>query len=123
MRHYDALVAQAAIVGWPLAYRRDLDVHDRQLCERLDEATPFLWVLRDAGTHLWVPGGELAALEDVGQVERYLLSLQAAMGPLRLYWWDGRQLCELDSAEEACLLYEDRLRDVRAARRAAERAA
>ena len=51
--HYAAIVVEAERVGWPTGYRRDLYVHDRNACARLPADVPFVFVLRENGTHLF----------------------------------------------------------------------
>ena len=60
--HWDAILEEAERVGWPLNYRRDLYVHDRTELGRIDPSVPFLWVLREGGTHLY----EVTYVDGVG---------------------------------------------------------
>lgn len=52
MKAYEALFAVAEKVGWPEYYRDDLVVHDKAAVEESGDDVPYVWVLRDRGTHL-----------------------------------------------------------------------
>lgn len=61
---YTAIAREAVRVGWPMSYRRDLTLWDRRaLSDRraeLETGAPFLWFLRELGTHLVFPAGQAA---------------------------------------------------------------
>jgi hypothetical protein len=98
--HYEALLAEAARVGWPQEYRRDVLVHDRNHCARLDPATPFVWVLRTMGSHLFPIG----VRDGVGHgAAHFAVSCPETFGTerCRVYTWDGSRLTEHRTPERA----------------------
>lgn len=88
MRHWQALVAEAARVGWPTSYERDLTQIDRVILQERDPSLPFGWILREMGTHLFFPEwrqmrGWSSIAECFGREPGH-----------RFYRWDGRTLRE-----------------------------
>lgn len=90
-----AIVREAAKYPAMLrAFASDLITHDR--AELTGYAGPFLWVLRENGTQLVKP--------DYGTWECHpVQSLVQAFGweGTRWYWFDGKALHELSTAEQA----------------------
>jgi hypothetical protein len=100
MPHWDAIVAEAERVGWPLHYRRDLYVHDRASIAHTSASEPFLWVLRECGTHFC----PVSFVDGVGHgASHFAESVPQIFGPkvCRLYSWDGRTLREHKTPETA----------------------
>ena len=98
--HYEAILAEAARVGWPTAYRRDLLVHDRNILGRLDPATPFVFVLRDKGTHVF----PVKERDGVGHgASHFAVSCPDTFGRdhCKVYTWDGARLREHETPETA----------------------
>lgn len=52
IRAWNALKAEAAHKGLPKHYADDLNVHDFAAVNKYGSDKPFLWVLRECGTHL-----------------------------------------------------------------------
>jgi hypothetical protein len=52
MRSFNALKAAGKAKGWPVRFQDDLGVHDKAHCAELGADAPFLWALRESGTHL-----------------------------------------------------------------------
>lgn len=99
MPHYAALLAESERTGWPLAFRNDLLVHDLAFCQATSEGNPFLWVLRDSGTHVILP----SAADDTFARQGWLIpsQLERAFGGCRFYAWDGRALIPLAGPDAA----------------------
>jgi hypothetical protein len=98
--HWDAILAEAERVGWPVKYRRDLYVHDRAYLNQLDPSIPFVWILREHGTHLndvtYVDGVGHDAVHFAESVPRIFSSERC-----RVYTWDGRYLRKHQTPETA----------------------
>lgn len=92
---YGALVKEAAAIGWPLAYRRDLTVHDRAACRRLKPGQRFVWSVRETGTDLYVLG------------EASVAWARAQRSGQRWYLWTGSELRALRGKEEAVSILEE----------------
>jgi hypothetical protein len=89
--HWDAVLKEAERVGWPLKYRRDLYVHDRATLGMLDPSVPFVWLLREHGTHL----SEVTYVDGVGHdAAHFAESVPQIFRPqvCHVYTWDGRYL-------------------------------
>jgi hypothetical protein len=98
--HYVAIETEAQRVGWPVAYKRDLYVHDRNALARLPRRVPFVFVLRDNGTHLF-PVGER---DGVGHdAAHFAVSCPDCFGRerCRVYTWDGARLRQHATPEDA----------------------
>ncbi len=97
IRHFRALQAESAAVGWPAIYRGDLEYHDmRELAER-DARLPFAWMLRETGTSMITPHEDAARNPEYGFA--VCASFVNAQGPdCRLYWWDGYTLHRVNAA-------------------------
>ena len=93
MTGYDAIVAQAAALGWPVSFRRDLEVHDRSALEaRPDDV--FIWGVRETGTFL-LTRGEMLRPERSRQNLRSCIEMCASADvhrDHRVFFWDGRKL-------------------------------
>lgn len=91
---YVAVAREAIALGWPTHYRRDLTLHDRcELAARVDSAgrsAPFLWVVRESGTHLMHAGPCLPGSSSAGSILRSVLVNFG--GERRVYHYDGRDL-------------------------------
>jgi len=98
--HWDAILAEAEKRGLPKAYRRDLYVHDRAHAAQLDSAEPFLWILRENGTHLlpldYVDGVKHDIVHFAVSIPKIFASEE-----LHVYVWDGRYLKEHRTPEDA----------------------
>ena len=49
---YAYLEMKSRELGMPEAYREDLTVHDKRMCDGLGPTEPFAWSVRPCGTHL-----------------------------------------------------------------------
>ena len=58
LKAFKTLTEEAKKVGWPLAYQSDLEKHDLDLLSAENAPKRFIWVLRDAGTHLYSENGK-----------------------------------------------------------------
>lgn len=93
--HYAAIRTEAQRIRWPKKFRRDLTFHDRRFLKDLPESEPFVWILREHGTHLvcplrWKAKHSLAELLVVLNTLRTEFSDEK-----RAYLWDGRFLIHL----------------------------
>jgi hypothetical protein len=98
--HWEAIVKEAERVGWPRDYRRDLYVHDRAHLGQLDPSEPFVWILRENGTHLF----SASYVDGVGQdAVHFATSTPQIFAPYvcRIYTWDGLRLREHKTPEHA----------------------
>jgi hypothetical protein len=101
MPHYDAIVAEATRAGWPRDYRRDVFVHDRNFLARVSPDVPFVWMLRELGSHLYL------ATTDRIDSKHYAWDapgfVDSSFGPhiVRFYTWDGSRLHEHRTKETA----------------------
>lgn len=110
-RHHPAMspgyvaVARAALaLGWPTRYRRDLTLHDRcELAARVTDgqSAPFLWVVRESGTHLMHAGPCLPGSSAAGAILRSVLANFG--GERRVYHYDGRDLRPVSEPEAYAL--------------------
>jgi hypothetical protein len=98
--HFDAIVAEAERIGWPLQYRRDLYVHDRALLAQLDPSVPFLWIIREGGTHLY--GATFTDDRPGRDASHFAKSVASTFAePCHFYTWDGRRLWEHATPDDA----------------------
>jgi hypothetical protein len=92
---YRAIRAEAARVGWPVAYRADLTKHDLAACRRLQPGERFVWALRETGTDLYALGRASIAWARA-QVQEH-----------RWYLWTGAELRLLGGKAEAVAILEE----------------
>jgi hypothetical protein len=100
MAHYNALVAKADEVGWPLRFRTDLTKHDREFLKTKPIDRPFSWILREDGTSLYFPG----LIDGVGHRASDGARMNAESSgadKCKFFIWDGRALIEFATAEQA----------------------
>jgi hypothetical protein len=93
-------VAEAERVGWPVQYRCDLYVHDREYLNQLDPSIPFVWILRESGTHL----NDVTYVDGVGHdAVHFAESVPRIFTPHEclIYTWDGRYLHKHQTPETA----------------------
>jgi hypothetical protein len=118
-RAYLALSAEAGRVGWPTHYKRDLTYWDRNALDGRDPALPFVWVLRELGTHLVAPtqqrlnpwtGALIGGLSEAIKSGCGMLRTLAREGGHRFYWWNGARLREV-SPDDAIELYTEACRE------------
>jgi hypothetical protein len=86
---FEALYAEANVVGWPVAYTSDL-FRDWQATQREGDSAPFVWVLRDHGTELlWLP-----TKTDLGRpfAVEWAKAVRDQHPDARWYVWSGRSL-------------------------------
>jgi len=90
----EALVKESHAVGWPVSYRGDLFVHDKERIELLG-LTRFVWVLCEYGTWLITPDSPHDAVilqcceEDCGPPDKMRHRVYAYdQGELRPVTWD-----------------------------------
>lgn len=98
---YDALVDEAALIGWPLNFKGDLFTHDRERLERKDAPEAFGWVLRPCGTYLLDPAMKGRCLR---QYESFLtreVPLESGDAP-RYYIWTGETLLRVSNVQSFC---------------------
>jgi len=99
-RHYRALTAKADEIGWPLRFRTDLTKHDRAFVTKHEADRPFIWVLRDSGTHLAYPG----IIDGVRhRASGYARMVAESFGAAKckFFIWDGQKLVEYATADAA----------------------
>jgi hypothetical protein len=101
LRHCAAILGESWRVGWPQIFRGDVEYHDmRELCDR-DAARPFAWLLRSTGSTLLLPDDMAEYRRDVRHALNVCADvIRAQDSDTRLYWWDGRTLRAVASAEE-----------------------
>lgn len=105
-RHYLAIAEEAARVGWPAHYRRDLTLHDRDILADRDPSLPFAWILCECGTHIVLPVHAREAWKPGADVGATVLRTLGANPDHLIYWWNGWNLRRVDLAR--CLkLYLD----------------
>lgn len=118
-RHYLALVAESARVGWPTAYTRDLTYWDRNILDGRDPSLPFAWVLCEYGTFLLAPAGVRVGIWDGAVIGdwgaeaanyRGMITALGREGHHKFYWWDGQRLRERKH-EDVIPLVENACRD------------
>lgn len=49
---YGCLAVEAHRLGWPVVYRADLTLHDRNMLRSSDAPAEFVWVIRETGTYI-----------------------------------------------------------------------
>ena len=109
--HYRAIREMGRVMGMPLAYKRDLRLHDRRELAKRDPSLPFVWVLRVYGTHLVYPD-MLATWPDP------IKGMLQAFGPDQVFYaWNGRTLFRVD-AEGARQFLTDMLASEKESRQA-----
>jgi len=99
-RHYQAIVAKADEVGWPLRFRTDLTKHDRAFLATKPVDRPFTWILREDGTGIYFPG----IIDGVGHRASQMARSQAEIfgaDKCKFFVWDGHTLVEHATAEQA----------------------
>jgi hypothetical protein len=106
LRHYHALRDAARAKGWPVAFKTDLTKHDLAFCRRYDASQPFLWVLRDAGTHVVTPDTTDGVGHRCYAYPRFIAEAFGEAGGF-FYWWNGVTLRELRGVDEATELLSD----------------
>ena len=90
---WQTLKDEASLKGLPQRYKNDLDVHDRESIERYGDASPFLWFLRENGTH-YVPLGK--HYTDVAATVRAITMTFGEGTQGGWYHWDGKVLLKVD---------------------------
>jgi len=98
MDAYSAIEAEAAKQGLPLTYRRDLAHHDLVAINSREPGEPFLWILYDAGTHLYFirPNGERS------YKARFMPAIVSRTWPAALFYvFDGSKLIPCRDCSEA----------------------
>ena len=96
---YDELEIEAGRVGWPVASKTDLTLHDKARLQGPDAPKVFGWVLRELGTLLLDPRMSKTNLEG------YAAHLETTDGEgHRYYWHNGRRLVEIDRENMISLL-------------------
>jgi len=97
-RHYQAIRDEAERVGWPTTFRTDLTKHDRAWLANRDPSKPFVWILREGGTHICAPGIIDGVFHKASQYGR-MVSEAFRPHPCRFYLWDGVGLTEFATPE------------------------
>lgn len=80
---WEAMMKKADELRWPLRYREDLVLVDRESMHQ--DSSPCLWGIREAGTHI---------VRDLP----YFKAVVGAFDPV-WYFWDGHTLAEVSRAE------------------------
>jgi hypothetical protein len=112
LRGYCAIVRESAKHPELLkSFASDLLVWDRAVLTDYDG--PFLWAIRESGTHLIRAFGDDAPIRAKGKVTRetsklssYIRTIESC-GPMRWYFWDGHALRALRDAQEALTYITD----------------
>lgn len=99
--HFDAIVAEAQRVGWPLAYRRDLFVCDRRFLARVPADVPFVFMLRECGTCLYLATTDRIDDYHYAWDAPRFVSKTFGADRVRYYTWDGSRLREHRTPETA----------------------
>ena len=107
MRHFEALLATAGQVGWPLHFRADLTEHDRAQLATMPVEMPFIWILRPCGTHIYYPGpvGRYHRASDMARIQASTFGRENC----RFFIWNGESLNEYPSplsADDCMRQYE-----------------
>lgn len=94
-RAINAMRREAARVGWPVAFRKDLQ-HDADTLRRYRPGE-FGWILYPTGTFLiW----HKQSCQWTDAMIRHMADYERQTGrPARFYWWDGRALKEVSPEE------------------------
>ena len=95
MRAYNEIKTEADRLGLPLSYRDDLVIHDYNAVKQYGSERPFLWGLRDLGTHLFPVAAEDCWQE--GGREGWVGACSRTWPETRWYLWDGQQLLGIPS--------------------------
>jgi hypothetical protein len=85
---HDQMVQLAEEIGWPEMYRDDLYRHDLQALRKIDLDKPFVWVLRQSGTHL-VPIKNTSDVLDLSSINKVF-----GYSNPKWYAWDGESFYE-----------------------------
>ena len=93
MTPYEHLVVKAEEIGWPAYYKNDLLVHDRAALEGRNPDVPFMWFVRETGTHLATSDGQGFKGEGDG-IMRHVTSPFNSQH--RGYLWNNGKLTEID---------------------------
>lgn len=91
---YKLLLEQAIAHQMPTCFAGDL-VHDLDCMMGQPSSRPFLWLLRECGTHLFY-GRHPASLESFFQYEKR-----------RFYVWTGTSLLPFETPEAACMTFAE----------------
>lgn len=92
---FEAITAAALKLGWPTRYTSDL-FRDYQFIRDNEPDIRFLWIVRESGTHIVVPGHDGAI-----PTAEYLRDNEHGA---RAFWWDGKQLREVSWGQVNVLL-------------------
>lgn len=84
IRAWTALKEEAARQDLPKAYHADLDTHDLKAVTDLGSNKPFLWALRECGTHL-IP-------VDTKDAHKWIKGIAQVWKDALWYHWDGVSL-------------------------------
>lgn len=91
--HYWAIRAAADALGLPTRQRRDVTFFDRQVLAKLDPRAPFVWMLRDDGTHLVLASDKPRAGGQVHGADAMIGWLVDSFGHgHKFFTWDGVSL-------------------------------
>lgn len=95
--NYAALLAVSAARSLPRRFSTDLTRWDREALAVRDVAEPFLWCLRDDGTHLVFADERDNARPTPHTAPDYPAMLAEVFGAAACHWlwWDGAELREL----------------------------
>jgi hypothetical protein len=90
--------------GFLTRYTEDLTRIDAGVLAEMDPAEPFMWILRDSGTHLARSFAMLTERDhrrNLGTASHYAAMVESSFGhhEIRYFWWDGRALIRYKSAK------------------------
>lgn len=91
MPHFDALVAESERIGWPARHKSDLVEIDREMLETYPPHLPFLWMVRERGTHLATIKDWPTQKKAFDTVRTFGITTEERKDPEHLwYGWDGQ---------------------------------
>lgn len=106
---FPAMLAESQRTGLPLTFKNDLLVHDSGWLTTQAPSHPFVWVLRDSGTHIVALDWSQSESGRIRDAAHMLASIADSFGVdrCRFFLWDGAGLQPMASLEAA----QERVRD------------
>lgn len=111
---YPVLLAESKRVGWPVSFATDLTEHDQRFLRKRKPEWPFVWCLRESGTHVI----DLAETPTVG-ASRHRQTIAGMVhsiirafdgeGSTHFYVWDGTALVPHPKGPDSLLEHVERI--------------
>lgn len=109
------MLRESKRTGWPAAYVKDLLVHDRDVLAKRPINEPFVWILRECGTHIFRPlNAESRAIVQRKLMDLprnswftwpsnldFLVNFEKTITRANFYVWDGERFHGCASGEDA----------------------